>query len=557
MTIGSYLIEQLESHGVGHVFGLPGDYVLGFFGLLSHSNLKTIVSCDEQGAGFAADAYARVNGLGAVCVTYGVGGLKIVNSTAQAYAERSPVIVISGAPGIREQANDPLLHHKVRRFDTQFKVFEQITAASTVLSDSHTAFAEIDRVLHTVLKYKRPGYIELPRDMVESAGFIDHRHSDEPEHVDPDALHEAVAEAVSMINSTRQPVILASVEIHRMNLQNECMQLAELTNIPIATTLLGKSVVRENTPLFIGVYEGAMGMETVREYVEKSDCVISLGVLNTDLDMGMFTARLSRGHTISGNIDGLAIRHHVYPDVPLDAFIHALLEEDWRPRPITERPHPEPPSPFHPLPGASITVQRLFQRLAAFLDDNTIVVADPGEALFGAADLLIHNEAEFVSPAYYSSLGFAVPAAVGLQLARPNRRPLVLVGDGAFQMTGMELSMAARYGLNPIVIILNNHGYGTERPMLDGPFNDVQPWAFQRIPDVLGSGRAFAVSGEEELDRALIEAREYRESFSLLDVQLDPSDMSPALKRLTAALGKRVAGRFHQHHQTPGEEEQS
>ena len=140
MSIGEYLIEQLEAHGVRHVFGVPGDYILKFFDQLCRSNLKTINSCDEQGAGFAADAYSRVNGLGVVCVTYGVGGLKVVNTTAQAYAEKSPVVVISGAPGVRERRNDPLLHHKVRGFDTQLRVFEQITVASAVLSDPATAF---------------------------------------------------------------------------------------------------------------------------------------------------------------------------------------------------------------------------------------------------------------------------------------------------------------------------------------------------------------------------------------------------------------------------------
>jgi indolepyruvate decarboxylase len=540
-TIGQYLIRHLEEHGVRHVFGLPGDYILSFFGLLEQSSLKTIVSCDEQGAGFAADAYARVAGLSAVCVTYGVGGLKIVNSTAQAYAERSPVIVISGAPGVREQAKDPLLHHKVRGFDTQRRVFEQITVASVVLSDPQTAFDEIDEAIHAALAHKRPVYIELPRDMVHVAGRQKHRRVDRTRATDRDALKEAVSEATAMINAAKQPLILASVEIHRLGLHDELLQFAEKTGIPIATTLLGKSVVRENIPLFIGVYEGEMGIPATREYVESSDCVISLGVLNTDLDTGLFTTHLNRGRTISANIDGLAVRYHQFVDVPLPDFMQALLKADIRMRSPKGLPNPESPSPFQARPGAPMTVQRLFQRINTFLDDHTVVIAEPGDALFGAADLMIHNDAEFLAPAYYTSLGFAVPACVGAQLARPDLRPLVLVGDGAFQMTGMELSMAARYGLNPIVIILDNHGYGTERPMLDGPFNDVQPWAHQHIPALLGAGQAFIIRTEDELDRALTSARKYTKGFSILSVQLGAHDISPALKRLTESLGRRVA----------------
>src|SRR6478735_9421917 len=171
-NVASYLIQRLYDLGVRHIFGVPGDFVLGFYHELIQSNkLKVINTCDEQGAGFAADAYARVNGLGVVCVTYCVGGLKVANTTAEAFAEKSPVVVISGAPGIKEREKNPLLHHKVREFDTQKKVFEQLTIASTVLNDAQTAFQEIDRVFHSALRYKRPVYIELPRDQVGVPGI--------------------------------------------------------------------------------------------------------------------------------------------------------------------------------------------------------------------------------------------------------------------------------------------------------------------------------------------------------------------------------------------------
>src|SRR5512138_3324171 len=175
LSIGEYLIQRLLAHGVRHVFGIPGDYVLGFYDLLEKSRLRLVNTCDEQGAGFAADAYARVRGMGVVCVTYCVGGLKVANTTAEAFAEKSPVVVISGAPGIKEREKNPLLHHKVREFDTQLKVFQQFTVASTVLSDAQTAFEEIDRVLHAALRFKRPVYIELPRDMVNVTGRTRHR----------------------------------------------------------------------------------------------------------------------------------------------------------------------------------------------------------------------------------------------------------------------------------------------------------------------------------------------------------------------------------------------
>ncbi|HUL51366.1 MAG TPA: thiamine pyrophosphate-binding protein, partial [Candidatus Nitrosotalea sp.] len=199
-NIGEYLIGRLHAHGVRHVFGIPGDYVLGFYEQLLASPIRIINTCDEQGAGFAADAYARVSGLGAVCVTYCVGGLKVANTTAEAFAEKSPVVVISGAPGMKEREKNPLLHHKVREFDTQKKVFEQLTVASTVLSDPQSAFQEIDRVLHAAMRYKRPVYIELPRDVVTAEGSRHHTPLDFDERSDPNVLHAALVEAGKMIN---------------------------------------------------------------------------------------------------------------------------------------------------------------------------------------------------------------------------------------------------------------------------------------------------------------------------------------------------------------------
>src|SRR5262245_61549923 len=253
-SIGEYLIQRLEANGVRHVFGIPGDYVLGFYDQLQRSKLKVINTCDEQGAGCAADAYARVRGLGVVCVTYCVGGLKVANTTAEAFAEKSPVVVISGAPGIQERAKNPLLHHKVREFDTQAKVFKQLTVASTVLSDPQTAFQEIDRVFHAALRYKRPVYIELPRDLVTVPGIPHHRPQEIHETSHPRTLRAALAEAETMINAAKRPVILADVEVHRFGLQDLLLNLAEKTNIPVAATLLGKSVVGEHYPFYLGVY---------------------------------------------------------------------------------------------------------------------------------------------------------------------------------------------------------------------------------------------------------------------------------------------------------------
>lgn len=545
-TISTYLIQRLRELGARHVFGVPGDYVLGFYKALEDSDLEVINTCDEQGAGFAADAYARFNGLGVVCITYCVGGLKVANTTAQAYAEKSPVVVISGAPGMNERLRNPLLHHKVRDFDTQLKVFQQLTEAATVLDNPQTAAREIDRVLNAAVQHKRPVYIELPRDMVNvpiDAPAAELRPSRPSYGPDPIALREAVAEALERINAAARPVILADIEIQRFGLQGELMRLVEGSRIPVAATILSKSVVREDHPLYLGVYEGAMGRQEVTDYVEGSDCLIMLGVFMTDVNLGIFTAQLDPSRIISATSDRLSIRYHTYDGITLADFLPALIaaRPDRRAlAPGEAIPHPPTPPECFPVPDKPLTVRYLFERLNQFLDDSTAVLADPGDAMFAGIDMTIHCASEFSSPAYYTSLGYAVPAAIGVQLARPDLRPLVLVGDGAFQMTGMELSTVARFGLNPIVVVLNNEGYGTERPMLDGRFNDILNWDYSAVVRVLGTGRGHIAATEDELEEVLLAASADRDTFHVIEVRLAPDDRSEALHRLTSALAQRV-----------------
>lgn len=536
MTIGDYLLQRLAELGVRHLFGVPGDFVLRFMTRVPEHGLELVNCCDEQGAGFAADAYARITGLGVVCVTYGVGGLKIANSTAQAFAERSPVVIISGAPGIGERAQHPLIHHRIRDFDTQRKVFEQLTVASAVLDDPETALPEIDRVLEAALRYKRPVYLELPRDRLAVKARHHHRAGSQPARSDAESLAAALDETIARVRQATQPVVVLGEEVHRFQLQETAVRLLREAGLPAAATILGKSVIDEDEPNYLGVYQGGIGREDVARFVESSDCVLLLGVMMTDVNLGIYTASLDRQKCIHAVAEKLSVGLHVYEDVLFEDFINGLAAAAWPPRASVAWPRPERPRWLPAAPQTPLTVRRVFQRLDAYLEDAMTVIADPGDALFGAVDLTIHESSGFLSPAYYNSLGFAVPAALGAQLAAPTRRPLVLVGDGAFQMTGMELSTIARYGLNPIVMVLNNHGYLTERYILDGGFNDLLDWNYHRVPAVLGVGWGVRVQTEGELDEALTAARARTDSFCLIEVVLDRLDASDTLRRIAEGL---------------------
>ena len=539
-TIGSYLIQRLQEYGVADVFGIPGDFVLQFYGMLSNSPIRVIGSTREDCAGYAADAYARIRGMGAVCVTYCVGGLSLCNSIAGAFAEKSPVVVISGSPGMDERRNDPLLHHKVRTFETQKEVFDKITIASAVLDDPLTAFREIDRCLEACHRYKRPVYLELPRDRVQSRALVPYLPVHATLQSDKEALAAALNEAVERINTAGKPVILAGVEIHRFGLQRQLLNFAESVQIPMSATLLGKSVVGERHPLYLGVYEGAMGRESVRSFVETSDCVIMLGTFMTDINLGIFTAHLDPARCIYATSEKLRIGHHHFHDVLLEDFLKGLAKANIKPRRKPNLPKAKGLLREKFNPRHKATIAALFDHIDSILDDGMVVIADVGDALFASSDLTIHQSTEFISPAYYTSMGFAIPAAVGVQTARRQLRPVVLVGDGAFQMTSLELSTAVKMQYNPIIVVLNNRGYTTERFIHEGPFNDIHNWNYHRMPDLLGAGWGFEVHTVGELHQAMRAALAHTDAYSILNVHLDPHDISPALNRLAERLAKRL-----------------
>ncbi|NQT22289.1 MAG: alpha-keto acid decarboxylase family protein, partial [Candidatus Omnitrophica bacterium] len=253
MKIGEYLIKAIQDTGTRHVFGIQGDYVLNFYNQLCKSPLEVINTCSEQGAGFAADAYARTTGFGVVCITYGVGGLNVANSTAQAFAERSPVLIISGAPGMSERQHDPLLHHKISSFQTQLNIFREMTIAQAVLEEAETAGAEINRVIDAIKKTKRPGYIELPRDMVQAETYEPVVPLTKPLPIDQDIVDQACRKVLELITQAKQPVIIAGVEVHRFGLQELLLKFIEKSRLPFVTGMMGKSVIAENHPQFLGV----------------------------------------------------------------------------------------------------------------------------------------------------------------------------------------------------------------------------------------------------------------------------------------------------------------
>ncbi len=537
--VGEYIFDELYKLGVRHTFGIPGDFALALYEPLERSQLDPVVVTHEPSAGFAADAYSRLRGLGVAVITYSVGGLNMLNSVGCAYAEKSPLVVVSGAPGLRERRKHELLHHKVRTYETQARVYEEVTGFATVINNPLTAAQQIQTALHTCVTRKRPVYIEVPRDMVNQRIEVFPQQF-QPEKLDRGALREAIAEAVEMLNHAARPVLLAGVETARYGLQAESIRLAERLGIAVSSTALDKSAFPERHPQYIGVYDGAIGNPDVRRTVEGSDCLLMLGTFLSDMNLGIYTAHLDTNRTIYATAEQIQIKHHQYSNVGFRTFVQALLSARGLKR-HRFRASQKFASLLKPTNRPRITVMDMFYEIDQMLDDDTIVVTDVGDCLFGALELRTRKRTAFVAPANYATMGFGVPGALGAAVAEPKRQVIGIVGDGGFQMTGMEVITAKKLGVKPIYVVMNNGEYLTLKfmaPQLRS--TDIPRIDYAGFADLFG-GRGYRIQTREEFRAALRDAR-HQKDFTILDVQLAPDDVSPIVSRLSHALGKRLTG---------------
>ena len=511
ITVAEYLLTRLKEIGVDHLFGVPGDFVLGFFNEVLKSDVKYVGTCNELNAAYAADGYARIRGIGAFSSTYGVGELSAVNGVAGAFAERVPMVVITGSPATAYFRTRPLLHHTLGDYQIPLRIYEEITAASTQLASGDTAPAEIDRVLSACLSHQQPVYISLPSDVVMMKC---HRPNafvyPTPTHSDQDALGEAIKEARGMLDKAQRPVVIGDVELIRFKLHREFAGFLDQTGFPYVTMMLGKAVLSEHHPQFIGLFEGDRSRDYVRKRVESADCVLQLGALMTDLNTGGFTTNLDDSKTISANIHSVKIKHHYYENVSLHDFILGLTETLSRRDPDTLEiqcatngcVHRSTES-YRPDALKPLTIKRFFDRMSHFITNDSIVIAETGVSLFSAAEMLMPEGATFIGQAFYGSIGYTVGATLGAGMAAQDRQVVLFVGDGSFQVTCQDLSTMIRNHLKPVIFLINNDGYTIERVISDRPYNDIQPWHYHRFVDVFGGGVGFDVRLEGELEDAL------------------------------------------------------
>ena len=538
-TIGNYLIRRLQESGIAHIFGMPGDYNLGFLEqVLAHDGIEWIGACNELNAAYAADGYARVNGTGALLVTYGVGDLSALNGIAGAYAEHVPLICISGTPPLQAIRHRMRLHHTSgeRNFEDVMACMAQFTAAQARISPFN-ATTEIDRLIRIALREKRPVYLQLPSDIpyieIESPAAA----IGLSEFVGDVRQTEHVVQLIAgRIMSAKRPALLVDVDANRFSLRVLICGLAERYSIPFATTSSGKGVLNEHHPLYCGVYAGQGSAPSTIEIIEGADCLITVGVRFFDANTCIFSQNISASRTIVVDPFHVAMDGNHFEGVTAGKILSLLVERLPRREKAQLESATTVEAAVRATPEQRLTHADLWPRIERFLQPKDIVIAENGTSHAGLMGVTLPSNATFISQAAWGSIGFTLPALLGTLLAAPGSRHLLFIGDGSFQLTMQELSTILRLGLKPIIFLINNHGYTIERVILgpESAYNDIQRWTYRDILRAFADGQevgVYTVTFQSELHEVL-EQVGVTDRLNFVEIILDKFDAPIGLKRM-------------------------
>jgi indolepyruvate decarboxylase len=535
-TVIEHVLGRLKSIGIDHVFGVPGDYAFPVEdAIINFPGIEWVGCCNELNAAYAADGYARIHGLAAVNTTYGVGELSAINAIAGAYAEHLAVFHLVGMPNMSIQAGHALVHHTLGNgeFDLFRKMAEPAVCASAIMTPQNVAY-ETERLIAEALYHRRPVYMSFPGDLANQMVVSSARPLDPPSS-DPMILQSVTDAIIAALEGAHTACILPGVLAVRAGLRDALQSFVDACGLPFATMLMDKSVLEEQHPSYIGMYDGKLMDESVRAFVESTDLVLNIGAMMTDFSTGDFTAHLDPEKTIN-------IRHHltqvgtkVYPNVEMK---DVLTELTRRVKKRSEKSPIKPVSLGAKVGSGSdpITAEALYPRWANFLKPNDILVAETGTSALGLAFALMPAGVTFHNQTLWGSIGWATPAAFGAAVAAPDRRLVLLTGDGSHQLTAQEISQFGRRGLKPIVFVLNNSGYLIERLLCRNPaiaYNDLASWRYSEIPHALGCDGWFTarVTTCGEFDQAL-KAAEQDGTAAYVEVVTDTYAAPPIAKKM-------------------------
>jgi indolepyruvate decarboxylase len=535
-TIIQYILRRLNEIGVDDIFGVAGDYAFPVNDAIAeHPAINWIGCCNELNAGYAADGYARARGIGAVCTTYGVGELAAISAIAGSYAEHLPVFHLVGTPNLPTQESRALVHHTLGdgQFDVFSKMAEPIVCASATVTPQNVA-SETERLIAEALYHHRPVYMAIPSD-VAGQPVLGHAPPLPAPKSDPKPLAAATQAISAALENSEQACVLPGVLLRRLGLQDFATAFVDAWGLPFATMFADKSVLGEDHPNYIGMYVGQLMGERVRAFVESCDAIVMVGATMTDGNTAGQTVRLDPGRTINIGHHRTTVGTTVYRNVEM---ADVLTQLSSRAAKQAQRPAIAPETLGAIVGGGedAITAEALYPRWADFIRPHDIVLTDTGTSSLGLTLARFPHGAEFHNQTLWASIGWATPAAFGAAVGAPERRLILITGEGSHQMTAQEISQFDRHGLRPIIFVLNNSGYLSERMLCKDmalAYNDIAAWNYAELPHALGCQGWFTarVSSCGVLDDALKTA-EQADGPAYIEVVTDTYEAPTMYKKL-------------------------
>jgi indolepyruvate decarboxylase len=538
-TVIEHVLSRLQRLGISDVFGVAGDFAFPIDdAVVNNKAMRWIGSCNELNAAYSADGYARIHGMAALCTTYGVGELSAINGVAGAYAEHLPIFHLVGMPASRTQAGRRLVHHTLGNgeFDLFYRMVEPVVCARAIMTPENCA-DETERLIAAALYHRRPVYMAFPTDYAALPVIGAAKPHPEPKS-DPGALAAATAAILAAITEAKTVCVLPGILSSRIGLTAQVRELLKASNLPFATMFWDKAVLDETSPNYIGMYDGRLMNEEVRVFVEGSDLVLGIGAVFSDFNSGSFTARIERSKSVSIGHHSVRVGEAVFNNVEMKDILVKVAARIGR----KEVAAPKAQALGKPAgkPGDPISVDYLYPRWEQMLKENDIVVAETGTSSMGLAFARMPKGTTFHNQTLWGSIGWATPAAFGAAMARPDRRVILITGEGSHQLTAQEVGQFHRFGLKPIIFVLNNDGYLIERLLCKDPesyYNDLAKWRYHKLPEALGCDgwMTARVTTCRDLDDAIAKA-ESCDAGAYIEVVTDRYAASVLSKRLHESL---------------------
>lgn len=544
ISVCEYLLVRLAELGISDIIGVPGDFNLGIVEKIEHDDrFRFISECNELNASYAADGYARIHGISALITTYGPGELSAVNGIAGAYAERVPVIKITGGIALSKIEKKLPLHHTLLngKYDQSLKIYEQITCAQGLITFDKPG-EQIDHLINACIKHKQPVYMQIPQDvalnMIPAPTAKIKLNANEP-------LADSEAKIVDLIHqkllNAKNSIIIVGDLIDRYSLGQEIESFLANTGMPFVLSWAVKGIIREDLPNYGGVYAGEFSARQVREFVESSDCIISLGMFNCEINLGEFSTNLPQDKFIDIQLDSAAYNNEAFTITNFTSVITAITELQINRR-FNEISHNSHYQISSNLPANTILHDHIIDGASKFLAENDTLILETGTVSFTAGYYKVPANVKVISSVNWYSIGYALGATSGVALAKKTGRTLLITGDGSLQMSVQAISTMLRYKLKPVILVLNNEGYTIERAFLgeNSSYNDVQVWNYTSLADSFG-GNAYTktVTNATELEQGLNQAKQQTDKMWLIEVKMGKYEYPSALLKLAELVVKQ------------------